>query len=230
MGASAEAGQRATLSDYLAAERTLVAWIRTALALMGFGFVVARFGLFLQQLQIVQYASSVHSYGLSLWFGSLMQELPELSKVCANWSDPPILRQLCWAIVGEAMVVETQGMGMVFWRLKDGPMCRVFRIVLYGFLFLLVLSVAGREIPEISNLADDPSNDGQVAIAHNDALPSPNLRRLDATDASAPFGNSQSSFETQNQGPRNRGSWCHPFVALAITGQDRLRFLAVRRT
>ena len=35
---------------YFAAERTFLAWIRTGLALMGFGFVVARFGLFLRQL------------------------------------------------------------------------------------------------------------------------------------------------------------------------------------
>jgi putative membrane protein len=34
----------------LAAERTLLAWIRTGLALMGLGFVVARFGLFLMEL------------------------------------------------------------------------------------------------------------------------------------------------------------------------------------
>jgi putative membrane protein len=33
-----------------AAERTLLAWVRTGLALMGFGFVVARFGLFLHEL------------------------------------------------------------------------------------------------------------------------------------------------------------------------------------
>lgn len=33
-----------------AAERTLLAWIRTGLAMMGFGFVVARFGLFLHEL------------------------------------------------------------------------------------------------------------------------------------------------------------------------------------
>ncbi len=32
-----------------AAERTLLAWVRTGLALMGFGFVVARFGLFLRE-------------------------------------------------------------------------------------------------------------------------------------------------------------------------------------
>ena len=37
-------------SDYLAAERTFLAWIRTGLALMGFGFVVARFGLFLREI------------------------------------------------------------------------------------------------------------------------------------------------------------------------------------
>ncbi len=33
---------------YFAAERTLLAWIRTAITLMGFGFVIARFGIFLE--------------------------------------------------------------------------------------------------------------------------------------------------------------------------------------
>ena len=51
MDGPAEGNPNAALSDYLAAERTLLAWIRTGLALMGFGFVVARFGLFLQELQ-----------------------------------------------------------------------------------------------------------------------------------------------------------------------------------
>ena len=34
----------------MAAERTFLAWLRTGIALMGFGFVVARFGLFLREL------------------------------------------------------------------------------------------------------------------------------------------------------------------------------------
>src|SRR5690606_16027666 len=38
---------------FFAAERTLLAWVRTALAMMGFGFVVARFGLFLRELAAV---------------------------------------------------------------------------------------------------------------------------------------------------------------------------------
>ena len=35
----------ADVRDYLAEERTFLAWIRTSLGLMGFGFVVARAGL-----------------------------------------------------------------------------------------------------------------------------------------------------------------------------------------
>src|SRR5262245_18207424 len=33
---------------YFAAERTLLAWVRTGVTLIGLGFVVARFGLFLR--------------------------------------------------------------------------------------------------------------------------------------------------------------------------------------
>ena len=108
-------------------------------------------------------------------------------------------------------------------------MGRALHIAFCGFLFFLLLSVAGREIPEISKLADDVSNDGQV-VERTVALPSPNLQRLDAADGSPSFRNSQSSFETQDQGPRNRGPRCHPFVTPAITGPNRLCFLAVRRT
>ena len=44
--------ETARAREHLANERTLLAWIRTALALMGMGFVVARFGLFLRQLGV----------------------------------------------------------------------------------------------------------------------------------------------------------------------------------
>ena len=56
-------------SDYLAAERTVLAWIRTGIALMGLGFVLARFGLFLQEFNHLQPDVQVKSYGLSLWIG-----------------------------------------------------------------------------------------------------------------------------------------------------------------
>ena len=37
----------------MAADRTLLAWIRTGIAMMGFGFVVARFGLLLREIRTV---------------------------------------------------------------------------------------------------------------------------------------------------------------------------------
>ena len=53
----------------LAAERTLLAWVRTGLALMGFGFVVARFGLFLHEIAATRTSPPAPSSGLSLWIG-----------------------------------------------------------------------------------------------------------------------------------------------------------------
>ncbi len=57
---------------YFAAERTLLAWVRTGLALMGFGFVVARFGLFLRELAAVRDGSPQRSSGLSLGVGTTL--------------------------------------------------------------------------------------------------------------------------------------------------------------
>ncbi len=37
-------------TDHLANERTYLAWVRTAITIMAFGFVVARFGLFLKEI------------------------------------------------------------------------------------------------------------------------------------------------------------------------------------
>jgi putative membrane protein len=62
----------ADLRDYLAEERTFLAWIRTGLTLMGFGFVVARFGLFLEVMQITRGASVPQSHGLSRWAGAVI--------------------------------------------------------------------------------------------------------------------------------------------------------------
>ena len=54
---------------YFAAERTFLAWIRTGLGLMGVGFAVARFGLFLREVSTSRVGPAVRSTGLSQWSG-----------------------------------------------------------------------------------------------------------------------------------------------------------------
>lgn len=54
----------------LASERTLLAWIRTGLAMMAFGFVVSRFALFLRELAQLGHARTRHPTGLSLGLGT----------------------------------------------------------------------------------------------------------------------------------------------------------------
>lgn len=49
-----------------AAERTLLAWQRSAIALMGFGFVVERFGLFLQMVSHQPLSGSQRGFSLGL--------------------------------------------------------------------------------------------------------------------------------------------------------------------
>ncbi|MCC8426615.1 YidH family protein [Mucilaginibacter sp. UR6-11] len=44
---------QAGAGDHLANERTFLAWIRTSIALMGFGFVVVKFSLFVRQISLV---------------------------------------------------------------------------------------------------------------------------------------------------------------------------------
>lgn len=55
-----------------AAERTLLAWQRSAIALMGFGFVVERFGLFLQMVAHLPESGSQRGFSLGLGVFLLM--------------------------------------------------------------------------------------------------------------------------------------------------------------
>ncbi len=77
-----------------AAERTLLAWVRTGLALMGFGFVVARFGLFLRELALARQASSDQSTGVSQWLGVALVVLGVSVLLLASRQHHRILRRI----------------------------------------------------------------------------------------------------------------------------------------
>ena len=57
---------------YLAAERTLSSWVRTALSLMALGFVIDRFGLILHMLPNPPDELSIYPRMLSTWGGSIL--------------------------------------------------------------------------------------------------------------------------------------------------------------
>jgi putative membrane protein len=60
-------------SDHLANERTFLAWIRTGIGIMAFGFVVVKFTLFVKQLSLVlQKPLPAPSHGYSTAIGILL--------------------------------------------------------------------------------------------------------------------------------------------------------------
>ena len=75
----------ADFRDYLAQERTFLAWIRTGIALMGFGLVVAQFELFADKPHITQHASGVHPHGPSLWFGTALVAIGVAVHLFSAW-------------------------------------------------------------------------------------------------------------------------------------------------
>jgi putative membrane protein len=79
---------------YFAAERTLLAWIRTGLAMMGFGFVVARFGLFLRELQAAHEIQSARSSHGSVWFGTVLVLMGVVVNLSAALQHMRLVRQL----------------------------------------------------------------------------------------------------------------------------------------
>jgi putative membrane protein len=106
---------------WLAAERTFLAWIRTGVALMGFGFVVARFGLFLRELaahQVVLHRGT----GLSPWLGTSLLIIGITVNIGATVQHVRLINRLnrgealdsySSAAIGVALIVAVLGLAMV---------------------------------------------------------------------------------------------------------------------
>jgi len=68
---------------FFAAERTLLAWNRTSLSLMAFGFVIERSGLLLQMLKPSASASPERDF--SFWFGLAFLRVGPLVACWSSW-------------------------------------------------------------------------------------------------------------------------------------------------
>ena len=107
----------------LAAERTLLAWIRTGLAMMGFGFVVARFGLFLHEIAAVEQKRAERSSGLSLWLGTALVAMGVMVNLLAVIEYRGFLKRITlgetdsisrWSLgISTSIVLAALGVGMI---------------------------------------------------------------------------------------------------------------------
>ena len=94
-----------------AAERTLLAWQRTSIALMGFGFVVERFGLFLQLVAHQSESSGQRSFSLAagvllLLLGAAVALISarQFRQVAKNL-DPSVIPPGYWTQIGVVLNV-----------------------------------------------------------------------------------------------------------------------------
>jgi putative membrane protein len=75
-----------TLRLHQANERTFLAWIRTGIAVMAFGFAIARFGVFLRQMAALDPARVGAAHGLgSTWIGVVLVALGTLANALATF-------------------------------------------------------------------------------------------------------------------------------------------------
>jgi putative membrane protein len=110
---------------YLAAERTFLAWIRTSLAFMAFGFVVSRFGLFLRVLESPRAQSSSEPWSISLPLGIALVLLGVITNILASWRHLRYVRALNQGLptgghpsalaIGLALILAVLGLVMAFY-------------------------------------------------------------------------------------------------------------------
>ncbi len=82
-------------ADHLANERTFLAWIRTSIALMGFGFVIVKFALFIKQISLALGEKvATQSNGYSAIIGVLMVALGAIMATLAYLRYRNIEKQL----------------------------------------------------------------------------------------------------------------------------------------
>lgn len=95
---------------YLASERTLLSWIRTGLAMMGFGFVVARFGLFLRETAATNGKETMHPPYATLVLGTALVLIGVFVFLSAGYEH---LRTIRASGRGEAFTVPKRSLGLM---------------------------------------------------------------------------------------------------------------------
>jgi len=107
--------------EYLANERTFLAWIRTSIAVVSLGFVISRFSLWLRQLAN-QMTRVSPPHGVSMPMGEALMIFGGVVAVLAGWRYHTVNRQIeqdrvkpdRWLIFAITASVALLAIGMAF--------------------------------------------------------------------------------------------------------------------
>ncbi|MBW4558014.1 MAG: DUF202 domain-containing protein [Trichormus sp. ATA11-4-KO1] len=131
--------------EHQANERTFLAWLRTSIALIGFGFAIARFGLFLRQLNV-----------------ALTQEEPAVNPLFSSENLGIIL-----VLVGIlAIALAAWRYNQVFWQIERGdyqtnrlPVWIMTGVVMIlGFLSIPLLLLRNSVSPRPPSMPNQPQS------------------------------------------------------------------------
>lgn len=115
----------------LSVERTLLAWVRTGLSMMGFGFVVERFGLFLRELRTAEHINNHVNIGVSFIFGAGLMILGVAILILAAFYHIRLMRKLA---SGEQYVVSSISFSVIVTFLLA-----IFGLAMTGFMIYTTL-------------------------------------------------------------------------------------------
>ena len=92
---SEKSGSTRNVSDHLANERTFLAWIRTSIGIMAFGFVVVKFTLFIKQIALLLGKEVViHQHGYSSFIGIFLVGVGAFTTILSYFRYARIKKQL----------------------------------------------------------------------------------------------------------------------------------------
>lgn len=120
--------------EHQANERTFLAWLRTSIALIGFGFALARFGLFLRQIEttVTPQVPGIHSLSSSRTLGVGLVIVGIIVIIFAMWRYNEVFwqiergdyrpsRLLVWVTAGIVICLGILSIPLVLWQQSSAP-------------------------------------------------------------------------------------------------------------
>jgi len=107
--------KKGNATDYLANERTYLAWVRTSIGIMAFGFVVVKFSLFVKQISLMLGKETIlQQRGYSAILGILLVFLGTITAILSYVRYKNTEKQLDRGVFEHSSILITLLTGFIF--------------------------------------------------------------------------------------------------------------------